>query len=950
MNKAISISVSSRRIHSLTIAITLFICLHFFAAIAVAQNGLVTGTVLDIDSGKPVAFVQVQSAGKLALTDINGRFFLERIPYGQHTLTAELQGYSEFETTVEVASPEIVLDYILLQFILAPGDQIHLVNQQKKYAQLYSGRLQSLTIGHGTVSEDAIRSGDLNLARALYRMPGVQVGRMGEINLRGAGRNRFGLQMDGLPLAPTSFNGRMIDPAILPVTLIGQIETVYTPTPDMDQTGLGGVIRLQSWQPAGNREIQVNAGGIALSDYSLLAGLGQVFSLSYSERFNPAFSMSAHVVHQTETDGFESLGITYGARDFGTGYVDVIERVSPGINSEIRSRLAGRLQFNYQPDACNRYYISGIYGNEKQERQRHRNIYNANNDWIDQVTTGSAGLRGTFSYNPLLVRQGTSYAIYQAGSEHRLQHMLLTFNAGMSSSVREFNQFDFLFSRDRLNYEVNMDSRLRPEMEITNIRLLDDGTVDQRSMVFNNVNRYRNDQFETRYSARFDLQTQLGLFGLKTGASALLSNAERRYEEGTLSTLRTYHQIRFQKVPRSNFDVFDTYYFPDIIDAGLAARYVDTSRPDMRLTEDDLLRRSLTSNYDVREHIYAGYLMTSLALGKADITGGFRVELTDAEYTGRKVLFNQFRFFDSSRDTSKTVDYVDFFPFANLSFAISPATRVQATISRSIQRQGHDILAPYELVLSADTLRIKGNPDLKPLIAENLDFMVEHNLSSIGIISAGVFYKRLSNLPIATEKRANETTFPFLNPNLPVGISVREQSFSNSDDYIGLMGFTVNWSQNLQFLPGFLHRTHIAANYSWTHTDTNGERSAENMYLHHVSPHVVNAALMYSQGRMTGQVSWHHTAPSLFRRSTQTQWAPSINPAEMVYVDQYEDGWSDVSLHLSLRISDRFRLWANVQNLFSGDRQLYGDNRDTYAFDTVRNNSFKVLTGIQFTY
>lgn len=825
-----------------------------------------------------------------------------------------------------------------------------ILEPQQDGGQIIRETNKSPQIGYETPSAEIIRNGDLNLGRALFRLPSVQVGRMGELNLRGAGRNRFGLQMDGLPLASTSFSGRATDPAVFPLYLVQNIRIIHTPTPDMDPSGLGGVVVFESLKYSGDREIQVNAAGIALSDYSILAGLGRTFSLAYSERFNPVFSMSAQLVHQLENDGFESLGLEYGAQDFGAGHVDVIERLSPALNSLSRSQSAGRVQFNYEPDDNHRYFIYAIIGNDRLERQRHRNIYNANNDWIDPFTTGNVGQRGVFSYNPLLENHENTYQVYQAGSSHRFQNTWININAGMSSNTQAFNRYDFLYSRDRLNYQVNWDQRFRPDMEITNIRLLDDGTVDQRSMVFNNVNRFRNDQTQTRHSIRVDLASTLGILDVKTGASVLMSNTHRRYEEGTLSTLRTYHLIRFSKIPRSNFDVLGTYYFPDIINLDLAARYVDTSRPDMRLTEDDLLRRSLTSNYDIGEDIYAGYLMTSLALGDAAITAGLRVELTNAEYTGRRVLFNRFGFFDSSHDTTRTSDYLDLFPFASVTYEISQGTRIQATVSRSVQRPDHHILAPYELLLAADTLRRQGNPNLKPAFSDNIDVMFEHRHNSGGFLSAGLFYSRQNNLVIATEQRQLEVDFPFLTPNPPDGHNVRVQSFANSDREVNHMGFTLNMVQNLNFLPGFLHRLQVSANYSRTYTDAGEMRDEEHVYLRHVSPHTVNAALLYTQGRISGQIAWHYSAPSLSKRSTQLKWAPRVNPEEMVYLDQFEDGWSELSIYLSLKISDRFRIWANVHNVFPGERQLFGDNRDAYVFDTIRNNGLKVLTGIQFSY
>ena len=65
--------------------------------VAHAQNGRVTGTVIDAETGAPLASVQVyiQATSTGALTNNSGTFTLENVPPGTYTLIAQRIGYQE---------------------------------------------------------------------------------------------------------------------------------------------------------------------------------------------------------------------------------------------------------------------------------------------------------------------------------------------------------------------------------------------------------------------------------------------------------------------------------------------------------------------------------------------------------------------------------------------------------------------------------------------------------------------------------------------------------------------------------------------------------------------------------------------------------------------------------------------------------------------------------------
>ncbi|MFU8860553.1 MAG: carboxypeptidase-like regulatory domain-containing protein, partial [Cyclonatronaceae bacterium] len=404
--------------------------------LAKSQAGSIEGFVQDANTGKPLASAQVSVKGISTgtTTDRSGWFFLVNIPYGEHVLVSEMPGYLSVETNISLNSPAVQAGHIELNLADDRAGSQTLVFQKRNQAQVIANQLASPVVGNTLSSSEIQQNGDFNVERALARMPGVQVGRFGDINIRGAGRGRYSVQMDGLPLAATDYSGRTVDLGIVPSDLVNRVQLVSAPTPDFDATGIGGVVQLHSWQPVGNREIDVFLGGMALSEYSILNSLGRMANVKYAEKFNDKFSMAAQLSHQLEVSGYESLGIDYGIADFGGGYVDVIDRLAPGLNGTNRSRFAGRVQFSYNPDSRTRYFITGMSGADNNDYEGHRSVSDTNGDWIDQTTTGSIGQRGFYYYNPSLNKTGVSYNVVQTGVDRMLNSTRLHVTMGWSNS------------------------------------------------------------------------------------------------------------------------------------------------------------------------------------------------------------------------------------------------------------------------------------------------------------------------------------------------------------------------------------------------------------------------------------------------------------------------------------------------------------------------------------
>jgi hypothetical protein len=64
----------------------------------------VHGIVYDVATQAPIPGVRIEVAGRVAITNSNGSYYLADVPKGLQVLTATRTGYAKYVTDVQVAS------------------------------------------------------------------------------------------------------------------------------------------------------------------------------------------------------------------------------------------------------------------------------------------------------------------------------------------------------------------------------------------------------------------------------------------------------------------------------------------------------------------------------------------------------------------------------------------------------------------------------------------------------------------------------------------------------------------------------------------------------------------------------------------------------------------------------------------------------------------------------
>src|SRR3989339_522125 len=76
----------------------------------------------------------------------------------------------------------------------------------------------------------------------------------------------------------------------------------------------------------------------------------------------------------------------------------------------------------------------------------------------------------------------------------------------------------------------------------------------------------------------------------------------------------------------------------------------------------------------------------------------------------------------------------------------SPMTNIRLAFTTGMARPNFYDLVPYRVIIPEDNQINEGNSTLKPTKATSLDLMGEHYFQAIGMISGGVFYKKLDDI------------------------------------------------------------------------------------------------------------------------------------------------------------------------------------------------------------
>jgi TonB-dependent receptor len=892
------------------------------------KRGVISGKITSQEGNTslPGASIRLLNAGnRYTVSDQIGDFEFLNVPAGTYQIEVLYIGYQPQQKQVTVEEGKnTTINLVMgssaenLENVVIRGDQVRgqarALNQQKTNRNITN-----------VISSDQVgRFPDANIGDALKRVPGVTMqndqGEARNIIIRGLAPSLNSVTLNGDRIPSAEGDNRNVQMDLIPSDMIATIEVNKTLTPDMDADAIGGSVNLITRAtPNGERISATLAGG-----YSPIRQKGiYTGGLVYGNRFfDNKLGVVASGSYNNRDFGSDNIEAVWVKDDKNNTYVEEFDIRKYDVQ---RIRRSASLAFDYKFNENNTIFANALYNWRDDRENRFRTTYDNlepiyNGETINGFTGDvkretKGGINNSRNKNRRLEDQRVQN--YALKGEHLLNSKLDLDWSLNYARAREF--------RPNERYIEFEEEGITMTQDLSNIRKpLISRTADLASNYeFSELTENRNNTKESELGGRINIRMPFTLIGgqkgrLRTGLRARIKDKSRNnifyaYDPALAPV--------FSEIPGSYFDGkgFNpgSKYVPGQFASAAYLGSLDLNNTGLYESELDP-SEFLSVNYKAKEKIYAGYIRWDQDFSdKLSMILGLRVENTRINYTGNRVLDEE----ELEAQINTKNSYTNILPSISFKYDPTEDMVLRAAFTTALARPDYYALAPYVNNIAADAEILAGNPALNATKAYNFDFMAENYFKSVGLVSAGVFYKKLTDF-IYTYSNSQYTTSDFINdfPTQSNPIPAGENwTFiqSRNGDNVAVYGFEVAFQRQLDFLPGkFLKGFGIYANYTYTKSKAKGiadedGNERQNVSLPGTAPHMLNGSLFWENSRFSARASANFTSSYLDALGSEQ------------FQDSYYDKQFFLDLNASYKIQKHIRIFAEANNITNQPLRYY---------------------------
>lgn len=701
------------------------------------KAGAVRGRIVDAENNVlPGASVYINTLHAGVTSDINGFYTISNIEPGTYTATVRYVGYSPVETKILIVAgrtteKNFTLDAgVELKEVVVNGafsGQRRAINSQKNNMGITN-----------IVSADQVgKFPDSNIGDALKRISGINVqydqgeARFGQVRGTSADLSSVSVNGDRIPSAEGDTRNVQLD--LIPADMIQTIEVNKVVTSDMDGDAIGGSINLVTKSSPFRRFFNATAG----SGYNWVSKKAQLnLGLTYGDRFfNNRLGLVVSASYQNAPSGSYNTEFAWEQGENGKPYVNDYQIRQYYVTRERQSYSAA---LDWDINTNNKLYFKGIFNNRNDWENRYRTTLK-NLDEQGQATVRVQTKAGTpDNRNARLERQRTMD--FTLGGEHLFGALKMDWHAGYARATEERpneRYIDFELKKQKLDVDLSDERRpfAKPldgyTMTLGNDFKLKELTEQQEDIV----------EQDLKIATNFKLPFKNGN-KLKFGAKIVRKTKDKDIDfyEYTPLDKKAFMQNSLENIT----DQTNSHFMPDSkYRAGLYASKEYTGSlnlNDPSLFEKEQIQEELATNFNARETVSSGYIRLDTHLTRnIELTSGLRLEHTSLAYTGRS--------YDADEDITtpterKRSSYANFLPSLLLKWSVNDDFKVRGSFTQTLSRPKYSALVPSVNIKRSDDEITLGNSDLEPTMSYNLDISAEYYFRSIGLVSAGVFYKK----------------------------------------------------------------------------------------------------------------------------------------------------------------------------------------------------------------
>ncbi len=908
----------------------------------VAQKGVVKVKVKDNDNlNLPGASISLTPGKHAGTTNQQGELIFTGIQPGEYTLNISYIGYAATHKTITISDNGANLTETLLGSYTTGERVVVLGDRLKGQAKSLNQQKNSDNITNIISADQVGRFPDANIGDAIKRVPGITMqndqGEARNIVIRGMGPEFNSVTFNGERIPSAEGDNRRIQMDLIPSDMIQTVEVNKTVTADMDADAIGGSVNLVTRSaPNGLRVSGTLAGGYnPIRDNGFIGTANLVIGNRFAkDKFGFVISGS----YNRNVFGSDNVESVWSKDANGKVFVSDND---VRVYDEMRIRRSVAATFDYKINPLNTISLVGSYNwrDDKENRFRLRHRYRGDEDDYAADLKYDAQGNVTGYSNGEVLRQSKGGLDNKRNENRRLEdqrvrsialkgdHLFKAVRTNWSvqyAKASEKRPNERYIAMGRRNITVNQD------ISDEGFPLLTDNTALTGYTRLDELTEQFQDQFERDLNAKLNFEIPASLINgqkgfLKFGGKLRSKKKERNntfFEYDPLTSLGNISLLPLTNKTSSSFYPGGKYIAGQFIDPKYLGRL--NFKDANMFEETDAPAEYLAGNYSAKETITAGFVTL-----KQDITEkfsaniGIRIEHTAIDYVGNIVEDDEV-FKGQAKLKS---DYTDVLPNLNMKYKINNNFVIKAALTNTLARPKYFDLVPYFNLKPGDEEISVGNPGLKPVKSMNIDLMVENYFKSVGLISGGLFYKKLDKF-FYTYIDANydnakfATDFPTVTNPIPAG---ERWDFSQRRNGQGatVYGLEVALQRQLDFLPGFWKGFGVYLNYTYTHSKAkgiydpeSGELIRSNVKLPGAAPTIFNSSLSYENKKLVVRISGNYT-------SSYVDDSDDAGYNEDSFFDRYYSKQFFLDFNASYAFTNKWRVFAEANNLTNQPLRYY---------------------------
>ena len=879
-----------------------------------ARYGTVTGVICDADGlSLSGALVTIDKQKLKAVSDADGCFRLTNILPGTYKLKVQYVGYAPAEATVTVKAGQTAA----VRLELRAGTTLSEVEVRGSFtgqARAINTQKNNLNLTNVVSADQVGKFPDSNIGDALKRIPGINVqydqgeARFGQV--RGTSADLSSVTINGNRIPSAEGETRNVQLDLIPADMIQMVEVNKVVTPDMDADAIGGSINLVTKNSPYKRFFTATAGsGWNRVSEKLNLNLG----LTYGERFlNDRLGIMLSASYQRTPSGSDDVEFVWD-RDKETGNVTLTDyQIRQYYVTRERQSYSAAL--DYRINRNHTLTFKGIFNNRNDWENRYRvTLKDFNMDGDDCVENGKATVRvqtkaGTpDNHNARLERQRTMD--YTLGGEHLFGTLSMDWSLNYAQASEERPNERYIdYQLKKQKFDLDLSNERWP------LALPKEGSTMTLNDAFSlkELTEQQEDIMERDLKAKVDFKLPLtsGTYAsrLQFGAKVVRKTKKKDidfYEYTPLDkdAFDAASLAAASDQTRSGYMPDNDYRVGSFVSKGYVG-HLDLNNPN--LFEKEQVAEELATNFKASEVVTAGYLRLDQQLGNhLEAMAGVRIENTHVRYSGSQYDAVDDR---TTRTPYQSDNYLNVLPSLLLKWEPVADLKVRGSFTNTIARPKYSALAPNISIDRNDNEITLGNPALKPTISYNFDLNAEYYFKSIGLVSGGVFYKRINDI-IVDQTLRNYTW----NGNVYTKF-VQPRNSGNAD----LLGVEVALQRDFAFITPSLRCLGLYANYTYSYSrvrnfNVEGRENEKGLRMPGSPEHTANASLFFEKWGLNARLSYNFASAFIDEVGSEA------------FYDRYYDKVNYLDLNVSYTFGRQFKttIYAEAVNLLNQPLRYY---------------------------